>query len=76
MLLKLATSLIKLNETLGDNLIPSRNQQTYSAVQTFNNLHPRWRSKRIRIRKRKGSRKREKKEIKKKRAKLNKEKKG
>jgi len=61
-LLKLATSLIKLNETLGDNLIPSRN--------------PRWRSKRIRIRKRKGSRKREKKEIKKKRAKLNKEKEG
>ena len=76
MLLKLGTSLIKLNETLGDNLIPSRNQQTYSAVQTFNNLHQRWRSKRIRIRKRKGSRKREKNEIKKKRAKLNKEKKG
>ena len=74
MLLKLATSLIKLNETLGDNLIPSRNQQTYSTVQTFNNLHPRSKSKRIR--KRKGSRKREKKEIKKKRAKLNKEKKG
>ena len=64
MLLKLGTSLIKLNETLGDNLIPSRNQQTYSAVQTFNNLHPRKRRKRKR-----------KKEIKK-RAGLNKEKNG
>ena len=29
--LKLGTPLIKLNETVGDNLIPSRNKQSYSA---------------------------------------------